>query len=151
MQEHPEQKSWHEDYSSAWVPPYCGMVKSGLQENYFKSPRQVRLLGVAKGHALLPTEWQNSLSNNEGMSHLLQSSERENLKSFLEDLGLLYHKLKLEDGSYLADLPGFGSKVVIMDGSNGELGEYWTTSWDGCYENRRTGTKHDNLMNLLSK
>ena len=27
----PEQKSWQENYGSAWVPPNCGMVPSGLE------------------------------------------------------------------------------------------------------------------------
>ena len=30
-QGHPQQKTWQENYSSAWVPPLCGMVPSGLQ------------------------------------------------------------------------------------------------------------------------
>ena len=30
-QGHPKQKSWHSDYSTAWVPPNCGMVPSGHQ------------------------------------------------------------------------------------------------------------------------
>ena len=35
-QDHPKQKSWHKDYSSAWVPPNCGMVPSGHQVKFNK-------------------------------------------------------------------------------------------------------------------
>ena len=30
-QGHPKQKSWQTEYGSAWVPPNCGMVRSGRQ------------------------------------------------------------------------------------------------------------------------
>lgn len=30
-QNHPMQKAWHSKYDSAWVPPGCGMVDSGLE------------------------------------------------------------------------------------------------------------------------
>ena len=30
-QDHPRQKNWQEDYGCAWVPPNCGMVRSGLE------------------------------------------------------------------------------------------------------------------------
>ncbi len=29
-QGHPLQKTWHKEHESAWVPPECGMVRSGL-------------------------------------------------------------------------------------------------------------------------
>ena len=31
----PWQKSWHNEYESAWVPPNCGMVPSGLSVRSF--------------------------------------------------------------------------------------------------------------------
>nr|NP_001232915.1 grass carp reovirus (GCRV)-induced gene 2k [Danio rerio]ADZ76354.1 Gig2-like protein DreK [Danio rerio] len=32
-QRHPLQKTWHDDgYNTAWCPPNCGMVESGLEE-----------------------------------------------------------------------------------------------------------------------
>ncbi len=30
-QDHPMRKKWHQEYGSAWVPPNCGMVESGLE------------------------------------------------------------------------------------------------------------------------
>ena len=30
-QDHPKQKTWQENYGSAWVPANCGMVPSGLE------------------------------------------------------------------------------------------------------------------------
>ena len=48
-QGHPRQKNWQRNYQSAWVPPNCGMVKSGLQENCIRDPKQIRILGVIRG------------------------------------------------------------------------------------------------------
>lgn len=44
------QKTWQRKYSSAWVPPNCGMVYSGRQENCVKSKRQIKILGVVRGY-----------------------------------------------------------------------------------------------------
>ncbi len=52
-QGHPLQKSWHAFYGTAWVPPNCGMVPSGLEENCIKSPGQVKVLGVSRGFSYL--------------------------------------------------------------------------------------------------
>lgn len=30
-QGHPQQKTWQNNYSCAWVPPNCGMVRSGME------------------------------------------------------------------------------------------------------------------------
>eukprot|EP00928_Gymnodinium_smaydae_P008160 TRINITY_DN12963_c0_g1_i1.p1 TRINITY_DN12963_c0_g1~~TRINITY_DN12963_c0_g1_i1.p1 ORF type:complete len:197 (+),score=27.08 TRINITY_DN12963_c0_g1_i1:189-779(+) len=46
-QGHPMQKSWRsEGYDTAWVPPNCGMVPSGLQENCIADPADVTVLGL---------------------------------------------------------------------------------------------------------
>jgi len=43
-QGHPAQKSWADDgYDSAWVPPNCGMVRSGRTENCIKDPAKIEL------------------------------------------------------------------------------------------------------------
>uniref|UniRef100_A0A4W5JUA0 Uncharacterized protein n=1 Tax=Hucho hucho TaxID=62062 RepID=A0A4W5JUA0_9TELE len=37
-------KTWHDEgYDSAWVPPNCGMVKSGLDENCVWDPNRITL------------------------------------------------------------------------------------------------------------
>ncbi|KAK6300603.1 hypothetical protein J4Q44_G00287010, partial [Coregonus suidteri] len=46
---HPLQKTWHDKgYDSAWVPPNCGMVKSGLQENCVWDPNHITVLDMIK-------------------------------------------------------------------------------------------------------
>ncbi|XDV27781.1 hypothetical protein PO909_031264 [Leuciscus waleckii] len=46
-QGHPLQKTWYEHgYDTAWVPPNCGMVNSGLEENCVRDPSQITVLEV---------------------------------------------------------------------------------------------------------
>ena len=52
-QGHPLQKEWQRHFSTAWVPPNCGMVDSGREENCVKSKRQITFLGVVQGFHLL--------------------------------------------------------------------------------------------------
>lgn len=45
-QGHPLQKTWQQNgYDTAWVPPSCNMVPSGLTENCIKDPRRIRIVG----------------------------------------------------------------------------------------------------------
>uniref|UniRef100_A0A8C9V0E8 PARP catalytic domain-containing protein n=1 Tax=Scleropages formosus TaxID=113540 RepID=A0A8C9V0E8_SCLFO len=44
---HPLQKTWHDHgYDTAWCPPYCGMVKSGLEEDCVWDPSRITVIGV---------------------------------------------------------------------------------------------------------
>uniref|UniRef100_H2S081 Grass carp reovirus (GCRV)-induced gene 2l n=1 Tax=Takifugu rubripes TaxID=31033 RepID=H2S081_TAKRU len=44
-QGHPRQKTWHDHgYDTAWVPPRCGMVRSGLEEDCVWDPRRIQIL-----------------------------------------------------------------------------------------------------------
>ncbi|KAF1379962.1 hypothetical protein PFLUV_G00181530 [Perca fluviatilis] len=48
-QGHPRQKTWHDSrygqvYDTAWVPPKCGMVKSGLEEDCVWDPNRIKIL-----------------------------------------------------------------------------------------------------------
>ncbi|MGH0168640.1 UNVERIFIED_CONTAM: hypothetical protein FKN15_054809 [Acipenser sinensis] len=46
-QGHPMQKTWHHHgYDSAWVPPNCGMVKSGLEEDCIWDPDRIKVMEV---------------------------------------------------------------------------------------------------------
>ncbi|XP_073441727.1 uncharacterized protein [Dendrobates tinctorius] len=48
-QGHKLQKTWHEEgYDTAWVPAYCGMVKSGLEEDCIWDPKRIKVVGIAK-------------------------------------------------------------------------------------------------------
>lgn len=42
------QKKWHDHgYDTAWVPAYCGMVKSGLEEDCVWDPKRIKVVGIA--------------------------------------------------------------------------------------------------------
>ncbi|KAK6468003.1 hypothetical protein HHUSO_G34349 [Huso huso] len=46
-QGHPMQKTWHDHgYDSAWVPPNCGMVQSGLEEDCIWDPDRIKVKEV---------------------------------------------------------------------------------------------------------
>ncbi|TSO57291.1 hypothetical protein Baya_10429 [Bagarius yarrelli] len=46
-QGHPLQKTWHmHGYDTAWVPPKCGMVPSGLEEDCVYDPRRIEVLQI---------------------------------------------------------------------------------------------------------
>ncbi|KAM3598193.1 uncharacterized protein V6R79_014879 [Siganus canaliculatus] len=46
-QGHPLQKTWHDHgYDTAWVPPNCGMVKSGLEEDCVWDPSRITVIGT---------------------------------------------------------------------------------------------------------
>ncbi|KAI4821591.1 hypothetical protein KUCAC02_007189 [Chaenocephalus aceratus] len=42
--DHPRQKTWHDHgFDTAWVPPNCGMVKSGLEEDCVWDPSRITI------------------------------------------------------------------------------------------------------------
>ncbi|KAK9534522.1 hypothetical protein VZT92_006963 [Zoarces viviparus] len=48
-QRHPRQKTWHDSrygpvFDTAWVPPNCGMVPSGLEEDCVWDPDRIKIL-----------------------------------------------------------------------------------------------------------
>ncbi|KAM3598658.1 uncharacterized protein V6R79_020924 [Siganus canaliculatus] len=48
-QGHPRQKTWHNyGYDTAWVPPMCGMVRSGLEEDCVWDPRRIQIINAIK-------------------------------------------------------------------------------------------------------
>uniref|UniRef100_A0A3Q1J082 PARP catalytic domain-containing protein n=1 Tax=Anabas testudineus TaxID=64144 RepID=A0A3Q1J082_ANATE len=56
-QGHPRQKTWHDSrygevYDTAWVPPNCGMVKSGLEEDCVWDPKRIKITGIIKPMAV---------------------------------------------------------------------------------------------------
>ncbi|XP_077312039.1 uncharacterized protein LOC143932992 [Lithobates pipiens] len=61
-QYHPKQKTWHEHgYDTAWVPPYCGMVKSDLEEDCVWDPKRIKVVGIAHAHATHVQQYLQSL------------------------------------------------------------------------------------------
>lgn len=54
-QYHPLQTTWHENgYDTAWVPPNCGMVKSGLEEDCVWDPKRITVLGTIQPNMQQP-------------------------------------------------------------------------------------------------
>ncbi|ROL41639.1 hypothetical protein DPX16_9230 [Anabarilius grahami] len=44
-QDHPLQKTWHDyGYDTAWCPPNCGMVPSGLEEDCVWDPQRITVI-----------------------------------------------------------------------------------------------------------
>ncbi|KAM8927671.1 uncharacterized protein RCH25_007921 [Pelodytes ibericus] len=54
-QNHPLQKTWHEEgYDTAWVPPNCGMVKSGLEEDCVWDPKRIKVIDTVRAPGVPP-------------------------------------------------------------------------------------------------
>ncbi|XP_073351132.1 uncharacterized protein [Pagrus major] len=50
-QNHPYQKIWHDyGYDTAWVPPNCGMVRSGLEEDCVWDPKRIQVTKIINPH-----------------------------------------------------------------------------------------------------
>ncbi|XP_047661847.1 grass carp reovirus (GCRV)-induced gene 2e [Tachysurus fulvidraco] len=48
-QGHPLQKTWHDhDYDTAWCPPGCGMVSSGLEEDCVWDPKRIEIIDIIR-------------------------------------------------------------------------------------------------------
>uniref|UniRef100_A0A671XFF5 Poly [ADP-ribose] polymerase n=1 Tax=Sparus aurata TaxID=8175 RepID=A0A671XFF5_SPAAU len=46
-QNHPHQKTWQDlGYDTAWVPPNCGMVRSGLVEDCVWDPNRIKIIKI---------------------------------------------------------------------------------------------------------
>uniref|UniRef100_A0A3Q4GRA7 PARP catalytic domain-containing protein n=1 Tax=Neolamprologus brichardi TaxID=32507 RepID=A0A3Q4GRA7_NEOBR len=48
-QDHPLRKCWYyHGYDTAWVPPYCGMVQSGQEEDCVWDPNRIKIISTIK-------------------------------------------------------------------------------------------------------
>ena len=55
-QNHPYQKTWHNyGYDTAWVPPNCGMVRSGLEEDCVWDPDRIQISKIIKPLRVQPS------------------------------------------------------------------------------------------------
>uniref|UniRef100_A0A8C5PFK4 PARP catalytic domain-containing protein n=1 Tax=Leptobrachium leishanense TaxID=445787 RepID=A0A8C5PFK4_9ANUR len=63
---HPLQKTWHDHgYNTAWVPPHCGMVRSGFEEDCVWNPNRIKVVGIEKAPPMyLPCLQQLLLTHN---------------------------------------------------------------------------------------
>ncbi|XP_061578967.1 uncharacterized protein LOC133445660 [Cololabis saira] len=63
-QGHPLQKTWSDGgYDAAWVPPSCGMVKSGLEENCIWDPKRISIIDDIKP---VPHPYRDAAANMSG-------------------------------------------------------------------------------------
>ncbi|KAM6914457.1 uncharacterized protein PEZ65_014836 [Lycodopsis pacificus] len=58
-QGHPRQKTWHDSrygpvFDTAWVPPNCGMVPSGLEEDCVWDPNRIKILKTINPRPVQP-------------------------------------------------------------------------------------------------
>ncbi|XP_051732910.1 uncharacterized protein LOC127503309 isoform X2 [Ctenopharyngodon idella] len=48
-QGHPLQKTWHDhEYDTAWCPPHCGMLRSGLEQDCVWDPKRITVIDVIR-------------------------------------------------------------------------------------------------------
>eukprot|EP00448_Togula_jolla_P007654 CAMPEP_0170613284 /NCGR_PEP_ID=MMETSP0224-20130122/24190_1 /TAXON_ID=285029 /ORGANISM="Togula jolla, Strain CCCM 725" /LENGTH=158 /DNA_ID=CAMNT_0010938875 /DNA_START=42 /DNA_END=518 /DNA_ORIENTATION=- len=63
-QGHSMRKAWGSSgYDSAWVPPNCGMVRRGLEENCIRDPRRVKIIQVSLASSTEATAAAQGASN----------------------------------------------------------------------------------------
>ncbi|XP_016361677.1 uncharacterized protein LOC107703533 isoform X1 [Sinocyclocheilus anshuiensis] len=89
-QRHPLQKTWHgEGYDTAWCPPKCGMVTSGLEEDCVWDPNRITIIDV------IPPSLQSRENPFEGKDYTMfygtSKEEAEKIKAygFCESNGIL--------------------------------------------------------------
>ena len=52
---HPDKTTWHDrGYDTAWVPPNCGMVQSGLEEDCVWDPDRITVMGTIAPKVVQP-------------------------------------------------------------------------------------------------
>lgn len=63
-QGHPLQYTWHDNgYSTAWVPPNCGMVISGLEEDCVWNPDRIEVLEILESDRDVRAEMVAAIAN----------------------------------------------------------------------------------------
>ena len=136
--EDPMRQAWQAEYSSAWVPPDCGLG-GRMEMTCVKSSAQVRILGVAYGHELLDTATRGRVRNLFGSEDHLDDQENNILDSMIEDLGIIYSTF-IHDGHslFLETVPGRSWRVQAADWSGADQ-QLWTRTWDNCLENKASG------------
>uniref|UniRef100_A0A3B3R776 Uncharacterized protein n=1 Tax=Paramormyrops kingsleyae TaxID=1676925 RepID=A0A3B3R776_9TELE len=71
-QGHPLQKTWHQHgYDTAWVPPNCGMVPSGLEEDCVWDPSRIKCYTICCAVPNIDSRgqwvfWESELCEQEG-------------------------------------------------------------------------------------
>lgn len=89
-QHHPMQKTWHNHgYDTAWCPPNCGMVPSGLEEDCVWDPNRITIIDV------IPPSLQSSENPVEGKDYTMfygttkEDAEKIKACGFCQSDGLL--------------------------------------------------------------
>ncbi len=89
-QGHPLQRTWHDHgFDTAWCPPNCGMVPSGLEEDCVWDPNQITIIDV------IPPSLQSSENPVEGKVYTMfygttkEDAERIKTSGFCQSDGML--------------------------------------------------------------
>ncbi|XP_043076695.1 uncharacterized protein LOC122326076 [Puntigrus tetrazona] len=96
-QGHPLQKTWHDHgYDTAWCPPNCGMVPSGLEEDCVWDPHRITFIDV------IPPSLQNSENPVEGKVYtMFYGTTKENAEK-IKSCGFCQSDGMLGCGVYLS-------------------------------------------------
>ncbi|KAM9345993.1 uncharacterized protein ABDE67_012596 [Symphorus nematophorus] len=102
-QGHPRQKTWHDHgYDTAWVPPMCGMVKSGLEEDCVWDPNRIQIISTINPQPAPPCSGYGAWGYRCAAPSLLAAtaeSDWQQLQSIIGQLQLLYLKSFVENRS----------------------------------------------------
>nr|XP_055035650.1 uncharacterized protein LOC129423410 [Misgurnus anguillicaudatus] len=87
---HPWQKTWHDHgYDTAWCPPNCGMVPSGLEEDCVWDPKRITIIDVIPSCLLFSKEPQKDSVYR--MYHGTSREVAEKCKNEGEVIAINYH------------------------------------------------------------
>ena len=148
FQKDPNRTSWRDEHSSGWVPPDCGMVGSGREENAIKSKRQIRVLGVCRGWEELDNDTRQLTMLVSRKATLDSRPEKDALKEFLQEEGIRYcHLTNVRSGMHLSSIqvPSGEQLPHLSEMDRGNPFQLWTRSWDGCVENKGDGLVLDEI------
>ncbi|XP_073513246.1 uncharacterized protein [Phyllobates terribilis] len=150
-QDHPLQKPWHkEGYDTAWVPAYCGMVESGLEEDCIYDPKRIKVIGTAKS----PPKMSKYLTLH------IKSSQQKKIEKLIQTLKLSFNIEASENMAREIDeklwqeetLPYF-RKILLCSGdkpNDGTIYEmYHGTNLESAILIIQNGFKRSNDDNML--
>ncbi|XP_061105437.1 uncharacterized protein LOC133133352 [Conger conger] len=81
-QGHPLQKTWHaKGYDTAWVPPNCGMVPNGLEEDCVWDPCRIKVTSVIKPKPQPCMGWSHSKPVNNSSYRMYHGTTKEAAES----------------------------------------------------------------------
>uniref|UniRef100_A0A8C6UBF2 Poly [ADP-ribose] polymerase n=1 Tax=Neogobius melanostomus TaxID=47308 RepID=A0A8C6UBF2_9GOBI len=102
-QNHPQQKTWHDHgYDTAWVPPNCGMVPSGLEEDCVWDPQRIKIVRAIKPQPVVQPGGGGAYHYRSYVMY--HGTSRDNAEKILKS-GLFKHRDLQKASRYPLDLP----------------------------------------------